>query len=51
MSLMILFDSMFYSIFHVGNRRVKNDDTWRMLRFQIGDLVDKVILDVRDTHG
>ena len=48
MSWMILFDFMFYSMFHDGNGRVKNDGTWRMLRFLIGDLVDRVILDVRD---
>ena len=46
MSWMILFDSKFDSRFHVGNGRVKNDGTWRMLRFLIGDLVDRVILDV-----
>ena len=48
MSWMILFDSKFDSRFHVGNGRVKNDDTGRMLRFLIGDFVDRVILDVRD---
>ena len=48
MSWMILFDSKFDSMFRFGNWRVKNDGTWRMLRFLIRDLVDRVILDVRD---
>ena len=48
MSLMILFDSKFDSRFHVGNGRVKNDGTWRMLKILIGDLADRVILDVMD---
>ena len=48
MSWMILFDSKFDSMFHVGNWRVKNDGTWRMFRFLIEDLVDRAILDVRD---
>ena len=48
---MILFDSKFVSKFHVGNGRVKKDCTWRMLRFLVGDLVDRVIIDVIDQHG
>ena len=40
--------SKFYSRFHVGNGRVKNDGTWQIFGFLIGDLVDRGILDVRD---
>ena len=48
MSWMILFDSEFDSKIHVGNGRVKKDDTLRMLRFRIEDLVKRVILDDMD---
>ena len=48
MPWMILFDSKFVSKFHVGIGRFKKDCTWRMLRFLVGDLVDRVIIDVMD---